>query len=271
MELETSFGTSKPIVGMIHLDALPGAPGSNDPIDAIVDSALADARALADGGIDGLLVENFGDVPFYPDEVPKHTVAAMTRVATAVSRETELPLGINVLRNDATAALSIAAAVGGRFVRVNVHTGARVADQGLLSGRAHETMRLHDQLDADVAVLADLDVKHSAPLTGESYRAESFAEGIERGLADAVIVSGGGTGDPVDRESLREVVHQREELGLEAPIFLGSGVRTETVAELLEIADGAIVGTALKRGGETTAPVDRSRVEKLVAAADRVR
>ncbi|WP_254766080.1 BtpA/SgcQ family protein [Salinilacihabitans rarus] len=271
MEFEATFDTPKPILGMVHLGPLPGSPGYDGDLDAVVELAVADARALAAGGVDGIVIENFGDAPFHPDDVPKHTVASMTRAAAAVADATALPRGINVLRNDAAAAVSVAAAVGAAFVRVNVHTGARVTDQGVVEGRAHETIRLRERLDADVAVFADVDVKHSEPLAAASDPAAAFVDGVERGLADAAIVSGRGTGEPTDVDAVCDLVEARERAGLDAPILVGSGVREGTVEDLLSVADGAIVGTALKEGGETTAPVDEERVAALVARADAVR
>lgn len=275
MSLESTFGTDAPVIGMVHLPPLPGAPEAPDDgaaaMEAAVDRAVSDATALDRGGVDGLVVENFGDAPFFPDGVPKHTVAATTRAATAVAAATDLPIGINVLRNDAAAAVSVAAAVGAAFVRVNVHTGARVADQGIIEGRAHDTIRLRERLGVDVGVFADIDVKHSAPLAPTGHSAESFADTTERGLADAVIASGSGTGEAIDDDALREVVAERERHGLDTPVLVGSGVRPATVADLLSVADGVIVGTALKRDAETTAPVDPDRVTDLVARADAVR
>ncbi|MES3162452.1 MAG: BtpA/SgcQ family protein [Halorubrum sp.] len=275
MEFEATFGTAAPVIGMVHLLPLPGAPNAPDDsvraMEATVERAVADAEALDAGGVDAVMIENFGDAPFHPTDVPKHTVAAMTRAATAVTDATDRPVGINVLRNDAIAAVSIAAAVDAAFVRVNVHTGARVADQGILQGNAHETIRLRESLGVDVGVFADTDVKHSAPLTPTGYTAESFADTAERGLADAVIASGSGTGEPIDVDALSAVVDERERHGLDTPVLVGSGVQPETVEGLLSVADGVIVGTALKRGGETTAPVDVDRVETLVERADTVR
>ena len=272
MEFEATFGTDAPLIGMVHLPPLPGAPKAPaDGAAAIreaLDRAAADARALDRGGVDGIMVENFGDAPFYPDDVPKHVVACITRAATAIEAETDLPLGINVLRNDATAALSVAAAIDADYVRVNVHTGARVTDQGVVQGTAHETVRLRDRLGVDVGVFADTDVKHSAPLAAEGYTAESFADTAERGLADAVIASGRGTGEAMDPSALKAVVDERDAHGLDTPVLVGSGVRPDTVGDVLAVADGAIVGTALKAGGETTAPVDADRVAALVERAD---
>lgn len=256
--------TDDPIVGVVHLPALPGAPGFDGEFAAVRERAVSDAERLAAGGVDALIVENFGDAPFYPEDVPDHVVAHLTRIAGDVADAVSIPIGINVLRNDATAALSVAAAVGAEFVRVNVHSGARVTDQGVIEGRAHETLRLRDRLDADVSILADHAVKHSAPLAEGSA---TVVDLVERGRADGVVVTGGGTGDPTPIEAVEAAKTDLGDAGLDAPVFVGSGTTVERAADVLSAADGAIVGTALKAGGETTNPVDPDAVERLVAAA----
>jgi membrane complex biogenesis BtpA family protein len=260
------------IVGMVHVPPLPGSPRFDGDRDAVRRRVREDAEALAAGGVDAVVVENFGDAPFYPERVPRHVVASMTELGGLVCRTVDVPVGVNVLRNDATAAVAVAAATDASFVRVNVHTGARVTEQGVIEGGAHETLRLRDRLDAAVSILADWEPKHSAPLGGRTDadgRATTdggdVADLVERGLADGVIVSGERTGEAVDRERLDAVADRCAEHGV--PLFVGSGVTPETVAETLAVADGVIVGTALKRDGETAAPVDVSRVRSLVEAA----
>jgi len=271
MNLHSVYGTANPVIGMVHLEPLPGSPKHSDPLQTVIGRAVRDAERLEAGGVDGIMLENFGDAPFYPDDVPKHTVAAMTRAATAVSEATTLPIGINVLRNDPIAALSIAHAVDAAYIRVNVHTGARVTDQGVIEGVAHETLRLQKQLGSDVSVFADVDVKHSAPLASESFTAESFADQTDRGLADAAILTGSGTGHAADQSYLESMAAVREDYGLTTPIFVGSGVTKDSIETILSTVDGAIVGTSLKQGGQTTAPVSVDRVRELMAAAERVR
>ena len=280
MDLDARFGTDRPVIGMVHLAPLPGAPGydaagetsessrnsgSSDDggRERIAADMLRDAERLVDGGVDALMLENYGDVPFYPERVPKHVVATMAHLASRLTDAVDAPLGINVLRNDAEAALSIAAAAGAEFVRVNVHAGSRVTDQGVVDGRAFETMRLRDRLDADVAVLADVSVKHSSPL-GEERFDEEFTDVVERGLAEGTIVSGRATGDEVDFERLRRAASLRDSMDERPAVFVGSGTTHENVGEILSVADGAIVGTAFKEGGETTAPVSVERVESFV-------
>ncbi len=252
---------------MVHLPALPGAPAFDGDREAIGQRPLEDARRLEAGGVDGLILENFGDAPFYPESVPKHVVAEMTAVATRIADAVDIPMGINVLRNDAEAALSIAAAVGADFVRINVHVGTAATDQGVLEGQAHETLRLRDRLEADVAILADVHVKHATPV-GERSIEQAALETVERGRADGLVVSGSGTGRETDLADLEAVTRALDEHGLETPVLVGSGVSSETITSCFEAgATGVIVGTALKEGGETTNPVSTDRVESLLEAA----
>jgi membrane complex biogenesis BtpA family protein len=235
-------------------------------MDAVVERAVADARSVAGGGMDGVIVENFGDAPFHPAQAAAETIAAMTRAVLAVREAVTLPVGVNVLRNDPIAALGVAAACGAAFIRVNVHVGAAWTDQGLVVGRAHETLRARARLSPGVRILADIAVKHATPVAPRPI-AEEAKECLERGRADAIIITGAATGSPVDFDALVTV---REALP-EAAVFVGSGVGPDNVTELLRVADGAIVGTAVKLDGVVTSPVDPRRVREIVERARAVR
>lgn len=250
------------LIGVVHLAALPGSPNFGGDLKPCLEAAASDARLLAEAGFDAVIVENFGDYPFYTDNVPAVTVAAMTRAVSSVADAVELPVGVNVLRNDALAALSIAAATGAAFIRVNVLAGAMTTDQGLISGRAAEVMRLRSALKVDVEVFADVMVKHAAPPPGLTIE-QATADTVERAMADAVIVSGAATGDEPALEQVRRVAGAAGA----TPVLLGSGVTEANVAGLLAVADGAIVGTALKVDGITTNPVDPRRAAAFVRAA----
>lgn len=252
------------VVGVIHLPALPGTArgGTASGMGAILDAVRRDAAAYAAGGISALMVENFGDVPFRKDAVRPETVAAMTLAVAAAIAESGLPAGVNVLRNDVLAAVGIAAATGARFVRANVYTGASLTDQGIIEGWAEEVQAMIRRLGAEIVVWADADVKHAASLAPRPI-GEVAADAVERGLAGAIIVSGRATGSPVamaDLAAVRAAVPT-------SPIYVGSGARAESAAALLDIADGLIVGTAAKRDGVVTNPVDMRRVRQIVAAA----
>ena len=251
------------VIGMLHLPALPGAPRSQMRLDEIQEYVLRDAEMLVRGGVDALLIENFGDVPFFPGRVPVTTVEHMTGLAEAVRKTTKLPFGINVLRNDGLSALAIASAVGASFIRVNVLCGARVTDQGIIEGIAHDLLRERRSLGAqdEIKIFADVDVKHSAPVA-ERPLEDEVDDLIHRGLADAVIVSGAATGKATDPEKVRRV----KQAAGDTPVFVGSGVTAETVRQFIGHADGLIIGTAFKKDGITTNPVELARVTTLMAA-----
>ncbi len=250
----------KVVIGTLHLRPLPGSPRYDGSPAAVRDAMQRDADALVSGGVHGLMMENFGDVPFYPGRVPGYVVAHMAALAHDLRSSFEVPVGINVLRNDGCAALAVAHASGARFIRVNVLCGARVTDQGITQGIAHELLRLRAQLGAEqVKILADVDVKHSAPLAARSLEDE-VEDTIQRGLADALIVSGAGTGKQTDAAQLSAV---KAAAGT-TPVFVGSGVSVQTLDALLEQADGFIVGTSLKRDGIAANPVDSQRVRELM-------
>jgi len=250
------------LIGMVHLHALPAAARFGGKASEVLRHALRDAEALVAGGVDAIMIENFGDVPFYPGRVPAHVVAHMTAIAGEIRRRVKVPIGINVLRNDGCSALAIAHAVGADFIRVNVLCGSRVTDQGIIQGIAHGLLRDRAMLNAEhIKIFADADVKHSAALAPRPLE-EEIADTIERGLADAIIVSGSGTGKHTDVEKVKRA----KSAAGKTPVFVGSGVTSETVADYLPYADGFIVGTALKRSGKADQPVDIKRVRQLVAA-----
>ena len=232
-------------------------------MDEVIAHAVADLKAYTEGGVTTFIVENYGDAPFSRGKVDGVTVSAMT--LAAVRLKTEFPaakMGINVLRNDASAAMSIATVVGAEFIRVNVHVGAVLADQGIVEGNAYHTLRLRKNLNSNVLIYADVDVKHSARLGDYSIMAQA-ADAIERGLADAIIVSGSRTGEPVDMRQLKEL----RTAFPKGQIIVGSGANSKNVKSLLRYADGVIVGTALKSRGIISAAVDPGRVRDFVKAA----
>lgn len=254
--------TKTPVIGMLHLLPLPGSPLFAGDSNRIRDTLLRDADALAEGGVDGLMIENFGDVPFFPGRAPAHVVAEITALAALVrARVPNIPLGINVLRNDGQSALAIAHAVGASYIRVNVLCGARVTDQGVIQGIAHDLLRERAMLDPtkSIQILADVDVKHSAPLARRDL-ADEVDDTLERGLADALIVSGAGTGKATDPSHVAAV---KKSAG-RALVFIGSGVSIKTIDSYLPHCDGLIVGTALKRDGVASNEVDVTRVRELL-------
>ena len=258
--LRELFGTTKAFIGVVHLPPLPGSPRWSGDMGSILESARRDARSLAEGGVDSLIVENYGDVPYVPGSVGPHTVAAMVMAARAVRGEVDLPIGLNVLRNDPVSAIAVAVATGCRYVRINVHHGVMAADEGVIEGKAHETLRYRRAMGAEdqVKIFADLLVKHATPL-GTSDLAYLARETVERSMADLLIVSGDATGEEAslsDVEMVKRAVPK-------VPVLVGSGLDEGNASGYLRVADGAIVGTSLKLDGNVHNPVDVSRVAAL--------
>ena len=268
--LSPDFWNRNPLIGMVHLPPLPGSPRwetAESSMAAVLETAVRDARALVDGGADAILVENFFDAPFAKDAVPPHTVAALTRAVSAVRAAAgdDFPIGVNVLRNDARAAIAVAHVCGAQFVRINVYVGAAVTDQGIIEGAARAAVLYRKELSAaNVALFADVFVKHAAQLGDGSVTLEDAAkDAVYRGLADALIVSGTATGAATSPDDVRRA----KAAVPDTPVLVGSGFGTQTARALLAAgANGAIVGTSIKRGGLVNAPVEAGRVRALRAA-----
>lgn len=254
----------EPIVGMVHLRALAGSAWYSGELEYVRAAMMRDATALIEGGVDGLLVENFGDVPFHPGAVPREVVAQMTALTAELRHHwPDVPLGVNVLRNDGCAAMAVAQAAAADFVRVNVLCSARVTDQGIVQGIAHELLRLRRSLAADhIRILADVDVKHSVSLAPVEV-ADEVADLIHRGGADGLIVTGSGTGKATAKSQLEAV---REAAAGEVGVWVGSGVTADSIGEYRGLADGYIVGTGVKVEGRPDHAVDSERVRRLVEA-----
>ena len=252
------FGPGKVLIGVVHLLPLPGSPRWNGNLKSVLNRARMEAGILQDGGAHGIIIENFGDAPFRTGRVEPETIAAMTLAVEQVRNAVSLPVGINMLRNDAISALAVAVATGSEFIRVNVHYGVMATDEGIVEGEAHETTRRRRSLNADVQILADVLVKHAAPM-GQSDIGLVAQETSRRALADGLIVSGPATGQPTNSFDV-SVVRRAVPDGF---VLVGSGINELNVWRILEHADGAIVGTSLKREGIVTNPIEPERVHRL--------
>jgi len=258
MNFKDIFTGPKPIIACVHLMPLPGAPLYKGDMNNVFETALREVAIFKKHNVDGLIVENFRDMPFYPDKLPPETIAGMTAVIREIRNLFPGPIGVNALRNDAQAAMAIAVATQAQFIRVNVHTGSAITDQGLIHGKAHETLRLRENLKSGMLIFADVDVKHASPLGNRGIEAET-RDLTNRGLADAIIVSGEGTGLPTRSTDIEKV---RKNTNL--PILLGSGVKPGNIKTLFGISDGFIVGSYFKKDGKAMSTVEDERVKSFM-------
>lgn len=258
MSFQDLFGERKPLIGVLHLLPLPGAPLYDGAIQTVYDQALGELDIFKRHHLDSVIVENFRDMPYFPGRVPVETVAAMAAVAREVVRAAEIPVGINVLRSDGEAAIAVATASGAHYVRINVHMGAVVADQGIVQGSSQFSVRLRSALKSRALIFADVGVKHAVPVAGRSLDLET-RDLTERGLADAIIVTGDRTGVET-RVSDVESVRRSTPL----PLLVGSGATPENIEEMLPKVNGLIVGSYFKKDGAGHNLVDESRVQRFV-------
>jgi membrane complex biogenesis BtpA family protein len=265
VDLRQIFKTKNPIIGVVHLLPLPSSPRWGGNLKTVIARAEQEATALAAGGVDGIIIENFFDAPFAKDCVDPAIVSAMTLIVDRLKGMVALPIGINVLRNDAKSAMAIAACVEAEFIRVNVLIGVMATDQGLIEGQAHHLLRYRRELGSDIGILADVLVKHARPL-GTPNLTTAVQDTIERGLADGVILSGWATGSPPTFEDLELA----STAAGDTPVFIGSGANWENIAGLLQAADGVIVASSLKRKGKITETIDPIRVSQFVEAARQI-
>lgn len=265
MDLNQIFPTKNPIIGVVHLLPLPTSARWGGSLKAVIERAEQEATALAAGGIDGIIVENFFDAPFTKDQVNPAVISAMTLIVDRLMNLVVVPVGINLLRNDAKGALAIASCVNAQFIRVNVLNGIMATDQGLIEGNAHEILRFRRELGSDIAIFADVLVKHARPL-GTPNLTTAVQDTIERSLADAVILSGWATGSPPTLEDLELATAAAKG----TPVLIGSGANWDNIGQLMQAADGAIVASSLKRQGMIHETIDPIRVAQFIEAAREV-
>jgi membrane complex biogenesis BtpA family protein len=252
---------SKTIIAMAHLPPLPGAPGY-DPdggIQKLTDWVAADLEALQSGGVDAVMFGNEADRP-YVLEAPPEGLAAMSAVVTALKPMLTVPFGVNYLW-DPVATVALAAATGAEFAR-EIFTGVYASDMGLWQPDAAAALRLRSHLGRpDLKLLFNVNAEFATALDSRPV-AERARSAVFSSTADVICVSGPMTGEPVDRSDLAEA---KQAVGA-TPVLANTGVTIDSVADILAIADGAVVGTHFKRDGDTWNPVDGDRVRRFMDA-----
>jgi uncharacterized protein len=263
------FPAPKPIIGTIHLLPLPGAPRyRGEPLATIIERAVDDARAYVEGGIDGLIIENEGDIPFLkPGDIGPETVATLTAVTLAVREAVDVPLGINCLANAVIPSLAVALAAGSAFVRANQWANAYVANEGIVEGAAATAMRFRTYVAAtNVRIFADVHVKHGSHAIVADRSIAELTRDTEAFDADVLIATGNRTGHAT---SVDEVLQIKQ--AATRPVIVGSGMTPDNTITLMEVADGAIVGSAMKHGGHWENPVSIDNVRAITSQVDRWR
>lgn len=267
--LRSLFPVSKPIVGMVHVKPLPGSPRARAiDLEATYDAAVDEALRLVKGGVDGLLLENAGDIPFLkPEDIGFETVGAMSVIGDRIRREVKIPLGFNIVANAARASLACARSCNADFVRVNQWANAYVANEGIIEGAAPMALRYRNAIGGEnILVFADVHVKHgSHAIVGDRDLSEQTRD-VEFFGADVLIATGNRTGHAAEVEEIEGI-----RSGATRPILVGSGVTPDTAESLLRAADGAIVGSWFKDSNNMWGTVEPDKVLRLMEKVHRLR
>ncbi|HEY3580922.1 MAG TPA: BtpA/SgcQ family protein [Pyrinomonadaceae bacterium] len=260
--MRSLFSRPKPIIGVIHVGALPGTPRGMQGVQELVGSARSEARIYKEAGVDGVIIENMHDVPYLRGEVGPEIVAAMTAIGMEVKSVCDLPVGIQILAGANVEAMAVAHAAGLEFIRAEGYAYAHVADEGLIQSSAAKLLRYRKTIGADqVQVWADVKKKHAAHAITADVSLGETAETVEFMGADSVIVTGSATGKPPSVADVREAKsHCR------LPVFLGSGITESNIVDFYNEADGFIIGSAFKLDGLWSNTIDPTRVASLLKA-----
>ncbi|MCL2354462.1 MAG: BtpA/SgcQ family protein [Oscillospiraceae bacterium] len=248
--------TKKPVIACIHLLPTPGTFNYDGNVEKIYELAIKEAKAFEKAGVDALMIENHRDKPFFPDTVPNETVALMAGVGREIIKNVKIPIGLNVLRNDSEAAISIATSIGAKFIRINVHVGAVLAPHGIIQTKAHKTLRLAKSLGANVEIFADAGVKHAYPFAYKNIKEEIRDLSV---ISNAIIVSGETTGSET---KVSDLITAKE--NTTKPVLIGSGITVDNIDNYYSSADGFIVGSYFKTDGKATSFVDEEKLEKFM-------
>ena len=261
------FSRSKPVVGVIHVGALPGTPSNTQTVAELVISAKREASIYRECGLDAVYIENMHDVPYLRGEVGPEIVAAMTAIGTEVKSESGLPVGIQILAGANVEAMAVAQAGGLDFIRAEGYAYAHVADEGLIQASAAKLLRYRRMIGAThVQVWADIKKKHSAHAITADVSLGTTAHTVEFMGADCVIVTGNVTG-----EAPRVADVQEAKTHCRLPVILGSGISADNINEFYHEADGFIVGSSFKVDGLWSNTVDSSRITKFLSIVNRLR
>jgi len=260
---ETILGLYKPIIGVVHLKPLPGSPRYRDCFEDILDRALSDAVNLVENGVDAIIIENYGDKPFAIRVRDPETIAAYSIIAWEIKKHIDRPIGLSLLRNSGAEAMAIAYVVGADFIRVNALAEPVWSPEGILLPIARDIWLKKSVLKCKTQIFGDVNVKHGKPILELD---EAVKEAIDRGLADAIVVTGSRTGLPPEPAIVKYVKKLSGK-----PVIVGSGITVDNIRVYWDIADGFIIGTYFKKKHIIEEPVDPNNVKALIDIIKKLR
>jgi hypothetical protein len=260
MKNKTIFNISKPVIGMIHVDALPGTPKYGGSVKSIIDKAIKEALIYKDSGIDVIAIENMHDVPYLKRNAGHEISSLMSVIGYEVKNKSGLMCGIQILAGANTEALAAAHSAGLDFIRVEGFVFAHIADEGIIESDAGKLLRYRKLIGAEnILIFTDIKKKHSSHSITNDVSITETAKAAEFFLSDGVVLTGKSTGEEANADELKSV---RETTSL--PVIIGSGITAGNIEKYYNLADAFIIGTYFKKDGRWENEVDHNRVKKFL-------
>jgi membrane complex biogenesis BtpA family protein len=261
------FPVIKPVIGMIHVPALPGTPGHHLSVQKIIDQCITEAKILRDNGLDGIMIENMHDVPYLKRKAGPEIVALMTVIGNEIKKTAQLSCGIQILAGANNEALAAAHAAGLDFIRAEGFVFGHLADEGFMNADAGDLLRFRKQIEAEnILILTDIKKKHSSHAVTSDITITETARSASFFLSDGLIVTGKSTGIPADPAELKEVSRATE-----LPVLIGSGITEQNIHEYFHFADGFIIGSWFKKDGLWSNEPDPKRIKTFMKRMDVLR
>jgi membrane complex biogenesis BtpA family protein len=254
------FGKNKPVIGMIHIDPLPGTPKYKDSVKQIIEKSIDEAKIYLDAGIDAIAIENMHDTPYLKRNVGEEITSLMSIIGYEIKNRTQIPVGIQILAGANRQAIAAAHSAGLDFIRAEGFVFSHIADEGIFDSDAGELLRYRKSIGADnILVFTDIKKKHSSHKITEDISIVETAKAAEFFLSDGVVITGSHTGKPADIQEISSVKKQ-----ISLPIIVGSGITDTNIEDYFNISDGWIIGSYFKKGGNWKNGVDSERVSNFM-------
>ncbi len=260
LRFDSIFKNPKPVIGMVHVEALPGTPKYRGSVSDILDKAIREAMIYSDAGVDSIMIENMHDVPYMRKNVGPEITTMMSVIGHEIKNKTGLPIGMQILAGANKEALAAANSAGLDYIRAEGFVFAHVADEGLIEADAGDLLRYRKHIGAEhIAVFTDVKKKHGSHSITSDVDIVETAKAAEFFLSDGIILTGKTTSDEANIDEVKSV-----KKNVSLPVLIGSGVTLDNLEKYFNSADGFIIGSYFKENGFWENGVDKNRVTNFM-------
>jgi membrane complex biogenesis BtpA family protein len=271
MDIKTIFNTNKPVIGMVHLQPLPGSPlyiNKKSSVERLLNTAISEAMMLYENEVDGIQIENTWDYPYVKGtQLGYETISVMTAAAIKIKEKIQIPIGINCHLNASLAALAIAKAVDAKWIRVFEFVNTYISNSGIIEAIGPTLMRYRKTINAEeINLLCDANVKQGSHFIISDRTLVEQCNDIYVNGGDAIIITGHATGKSPDVDTVKCISDQ-----IKLPIFIGSGVNLDNISDFLKYCDGFIIGSYFKKNNNWKNEIDINKIKDFMRLVKRER